>query len=96
MDATINPGDAKDTTPQDGVNELLLAAVARQVAVCDPQFDADAAGLGPSVRNAELLLPSPFEVATFAVTATHAGAEYHGIHERPAVGQAEAAAGPLE
>lgn len=58
--APIKPGEAKDPTPEDGVNELLLAAVARQVAVTDPQLDLDAIGLAASDRNAELLIAAPF------------------------------------
>ena len=54
--ASINPGDAEDPTPEDGVNQLLLAGVARQVAARDPQRRPDASGLAPSDRNAELLL----------------------------------------
>jgi metallophosphoesterase (TIGR03767 family) len=54
--APINPGDAKDPTLDDGVNQTLLAGVARQVAAADPQRRADASGLAPSDRNAELLL----------------------------------------
>ena len=56
----IVPGDAGDPTPDDGVNQLLLAGVARQAAVGDPQLDLEAAGLAPSDRNVELLLPAPF------------------------------------
>lgn len=58
--APIKPGDADDPTPDDGVNELLLASVARQVAVTDPQLDLNAIGLAASDRNAELLLAAPF------------------------------------
>jgi metallophosphoesterase (TIGR03767 family) len=54
--APLNPGDAEDPTPEDGVNQLLLAGVARQVAARDPQRLPDASGLAPSDRNAELLL----------------------------------------
>jgi metallophosphoesterase (TIGR03767 family) len=54
--APLNPGDAEDQTPEDGVNQLLLAGVARQVAARDPQRSQDAAGLAPSDRNAELLV----------------------------------------
>ena len=61
--APLDPGDAKDGTPDDGVNETLLASVARLVAAGDPQRDVDASGLGVSDRNAELLLPAPFDLA---------------------------------
>lgn len=58
--APIKPADAQDPTPDDGVNELLLASVARQVAVTDPQLNLNAVGLAASDRNAELLLAAPF------------------------------------
>ena len=61
--APVNPGDAQDPTPDDGVNERLLASVARQVGMRDPQRNAQAAGLAASDRNAELLLIAPFELA---------------------------------
>ena len=61
--APLSPGDAADGTPDDGVNESLLASVARLLAVADPQRDADAPGLGASDRNAELLLPAPFDLS---------------------------------
>ncbi len=54
--APLNPGDAADPTPDDGVNQVLLAGVARQLAARDPQRSPDAAGLAASDRNAELLL----------------------------------------
>ena len=81
--APINPGDAKDPTPNDGVNELLLAGIARQVGVRDPQFDAHAAGLAPSDRNAELLLPSPFERVTPSATPSHGGTLLPSITQSP-------------
>lgn len=59
--APLNPGDAKDPTPEDNINQLRWGAVARQLSVRDPQFRADAAGLAPSDRNAELLLQIGFE-----------------------------------
>jgi metallophosphoesterase (TIGR03767 family) len=69
--APLNPGDARDPTPADGNNQLLLAGVARQIAARDPQRSPDAAGLDPSDRNAELLLkatgptsPTPTAVAS--------------------------------
>ena len=58
----INPGDASDTTPDDGVNQLLLAGVARQVGMRDPQLSATASGLAASDRNAELLVGAPFQM----------------------------------
>lgn len=61
--APVNPGDAKDPTPGDDVNELMLASIARQIGVRDPRFNRDASGLAGSDRNAELLLPAPFELA---------------------------------
>ncbi len=54
--APLNPGDAQDPTPDYGVNQVLLAGVARQIAARDPQRSPDAVGLAPSDRNAELLL----------------------------------------
>jgi metallophosphoesterase (TIGR03767 family) len=59
--APLNPGDAVDPTPDDGINQRLLAAVARQLALADRQRDPDAAGLAPSDRNAELLIAAPFD-----------------------------------
>ncbi len=61
--APINPGDAKDPTPDDGVNQLRQASVARQVGVRDPQVNLAAAGPAPGDRNAELLLPAPFDLS---------------------------------
>jgi metallophosphoesterase (TIGR03767 family) len=63
MAAPIVPGDAKDQTPDDGLNQILLASVARAAAVRDPQLNLEAAGLAPSDRNAELLLTAPFDLA---------------------------------
>lgn len=62
--APLNPGDAKDPTPDDGSNERLLAGIARQLAVNDPQLDPDAGGLAASDRNAEMLLTAPFDLQT--------------------------------
>jgi hypothetical protein len=62
--APLNPGDAEDPTPDDGINQRLLAAVARQLAMADGQRDSDAGGLAASDRNAELLAPAPFDMAT--------------------------------
>lgn len=70
--AAIVPGDSKDPTPDDGVNQLELASIARQVGVRDPQRDADASGLGESDRNAELLLTAPFDLAATPAPATEA------------------------
>jgi metallophosphoesterase (TIGR03767 family) len=56
----VNPSDADDSTPDDGLNELLLAGVARQVGMRDPQLNEAASGLAASDRNAELLLAAPF------------------------------------
>ena len=60
--APVNPGDARDPTPDDGVNQLLLASVARQVAANDPQRFAGTYRPAASDGNAELLLTSPFEL----------------------------------
>jgi metallophosphoesterase (TIGR03767 family) len=62
--APINPGDAKDPSPDDGINERLLAGVARELARTDPHADPQAAGTSPSDRNAELILTAPFDTAT--------------------------------
>jgi len=64
--APLVPGDADDPTPDDGVNQLLLAAVARRAAALDSQLNPEAAGLAPSDRNAELLLPAPFNLESLA------------------------------
>jgi metallophosphoesterase (TIGR03767 family) len=64
--APIKPGDAEDPTPDDGVNELLLASVARQLAVTDPQLDLNAIGLAASDRNAEMLIMAPFDLSDTA------------------------------
>jgi hypothetical protein len=58
----VDPRKARDPTGGDGVNQMLLAAVARQVGMRDPQLNADASGLSASDRNAELLLPAPFDL----------------------------------
>jgi len=60
--APIAPGDAEDPTPGDGANELRLASVARRLSIQDPQLNRKAAGLAEGDRNAELLLPAPFQV----------------------------------
>src|SRR2546426_3273609 len=60
--APLNPGDARDPTPDDGVNQLLLASVARQVAANDPQRLAGAYRPAASDGNAERLLASPFDL----------------------------------
>lgn len=64
--APIAPGDAKDPTPGDGVNELRLASIARRLSAQDPQLTPKAAGLAEGDRNAELLLPAPFEIPVTA------------------------------
>jgi hypothetical protein len=58
----INPGDASDPTSDDGVNQLLLAGVARQVGMRDAQLNATASGLAASDRNAELMVTAPFRL----------------------------------
>ncbi|HSP55197.1 MAG TPA: hypothetical protein VLS25_06365, partial [Dehalococcoidia bacterium] len=60
--AALHPGDSKDPTPDDKVNQLDLASIARQVGMKDPQLDLQAGGLGGSDRNAELLLRAPFDL----------------------------------
>jgi metallophosphoesterase (TIGR03767 family) len=64
--APVIPREARDPTPDDGVNQLLLAGVARQVGMRDPQLNKAASGLSASDRNAELLLGAPFAVAPTA------------------------------
>lgn len=61
--APLKPGDAEDPSPGDGVNELLLASLARQIAGQDPQIDRDAIGLAASDRNAEMLISAPFDLS---------------------------------
>jgi metallophosphoesterase (TIGR03767 family) len=68
--APLNPGDAQDPTPDDNVNQVLLAGLARQIAARDPQRSPDAVGLAPSDRNAELLLKA---AAPASPTPTPAG-----------------------
>ena len=70
----VDPTDAEDPTPNDGVNQLLLAGVARQVGMRDPQLNEAASGLAASDRNAELLLAAPFGMDR----ATPAGARRFG------------------
>ena len=69
--APLKPSEAEDPTEGDGVNERLLAALARQLGVQDPQLSPEAAGLSPSDRNAELLLPAPFSLAEVRVPGRH-------------------------
>lgn len=64
---TLKPGDAQDGTPDDGLNQRLLASVARQLAFRDPQLDPAGPGLAPSDRNAELIVPAPFDLSTLPV-----------------------------
>jgi len=71
LDAAIDPRDAGDPTPGDGVNEGLLAAAARGVAAQDPQRDPSAAGLAVSDRNAELLLTAPFDLSAVETPPRH-------------------------
>jgi len=63
------PGDAVDPTEGDGVNEALLASLARKIAWRDPQLDPGAAGLEPSDRNAELILRAPFDLTAVEASA---------------------------
>jgi hypothetical protein len=72
---TLNPGDADDPTPDDNLNQRLLAGVARQLAFRDTQLNPDAAGLAASDRNAELLLPAPFDLAAIAAPTRNPVAE---------------------
>ncbi len=69
--APLAPGDAEDPTPADGVNQRQLASVARLVAAHDPQRSRDAIGLGPSDRNAELLLTAPFDLSALTPPPRH-------------------------
>jgi metallophosphoesterase (TIGR03767 family) len=70
--APLKPGDAEDPTPEDEQNQALLASVARQLAVEDPQADPQARGLQPSDRNAELIIAAPFDLATLPTPTTAA------------------------
>lgn len=65
--AALNPGDAKDPSPEDGINQRELASVARQLAYRDPQADTTAGGLGPSDRNSELLITAPFDTSRLTI-----------------------------
>ncbi|MBI1885696.1 MAG: TIGR03767 family metallophosphoesterase [Chloroflexi bacterium] len=61
--APLDPAQAKDPTPADGVNEEQLASMARRVAAADPQLNLEAGGLAASDRNVELILPAPFDLS---------------------------------
>ncbi len=78
LDAPIDPRDAGDPTSGDGVNEAQLAAVARSLAAQDPQRDPEAAGLAVSDRNAELLLPAPFDLTEVETPGRHSPAAAGG------------------
>ncbi len=78
LDAPIDPRDAADPTPGDDVNEAELAAVGRSVAAQDPQRNPEAAGLAVSDRNAELLLPAPFDLSTVETPSRHSPAAARG------------------
>ncbi|HEU4759875.1 MAG TPA: twin-arginine translocation signal domain-containing protein [Dehalococcoidia bacterium] len=83
--APLKPGDAQDPSADDGVNEMLLASLARQAAAADPQLDEEAAGLSPSDRNAELLMSAPFDLSgVTAAPPERAGAqaERRGVSRR--------------
>jgi len=69
--APIDPRDAGDPTQGDGVNEAQLAAVARGLAAQDPQRDTEAMGLAVSDRNAEMLLPAPFDLSKVETPGRH-------------------------
>ena len=63
LEAPIDPRDAEDPTPGDGVNEAQMASVARVVASEDPQRDPNAGGLAASHRNAELVVNAAFDLS---------------------------------
>jgi len=71
LEAPVDPRDAEDPTPGDGVNEVQLASVARVVAAADPQRDPTAGGLAASDRNAELLLTAPFDLSGVDIPPRH-------------------------
>ena len=71
LHAPIDPGDARDPTSGDGVNEPQLAALARSLAAQDPQRDPDAAGVAASDRNAEMLLTAPFDLTEVETPGRH-------------------------
>jgi len=64
LEAPVDPRDAGDPTPDDGVNEAQLASVARAVAAVDPQRDPSAPGLAVSDRNVELLVNAAFDLSS--------------------------------
>ena len=66
----ISPGDADDPTPDDKLNQRLLASVARQIAARDPLRDGTAAGLAASDRNAELILRASFDTGSLPTAVT--------------------------
>jgi hypothetical protein len=78
LDAPIDPRDARDPTPGDGINEEQLAAIARSVGAQDPQRDPEAAGLAVSDRNAEMLLPAPFDLSGVETPGRHRAASATG------------------
>ena len=69
--APIDPGEASDPTSGDDVNEAELAALGRSVAAQDPQRDLEAASVAASDRNAELLLPAPFDLTDVETPGRH-------------------------
>lgn len=69
--APLDPEEAEDPTPKDGLNQERLAAIARRVAARDPQLDPAGAGLSPSDRNVELLIPAPFNLSRLATPPPH-------------------------
>jgi len=73
--APVDPRDADDPTPGDGVNQEQFAAVARVLAAEDPQRDPEAAGLAASDRNVELLLPAPFDLSLVDTPGRHVPAQ---------------------
>lgn len=78
----INPGDASDPTPDDGLNQMLLAGVARQVGMRDAQLSVTASGLAASDRNAELLLPASVDLDALATPTVTPAVEARRLNRR--------------
>ena len=76
--APADPVQAVDPTPQDGVNELQLAAISRQVAFLDPQSGGNDARGTRLDRNVELLIHDPRSHADSVTRAAAPRCPAHG------------------
>ncbi len=94
LGAPLSPGAAEDPTPGDGVNERLLASLARQISVQDPQLNVEMAGLSANDRNAELLLPAPFDLSAVETPGRHRPAAAGGRQKLSRRGLLRRLAGP--